>query len=131
MLQSDQKILLYILTGDSRILPKQVRPQRKRKRRWKLEGEAPDNPKPQKRFKRCNPRHPNMNEARAWRKETMFESRSHQITEEASKAKRVHIMSNSQSTFTGAYRERPSHRDMTAGERAGNPHPKIGPKIMR
>ena len=127
-LKNDQGILLFILTGDSRQMPEHVKPQRKRLKIWKPESMAPDNYEPKKRFKRCNPANAHMDEARAWKRETKFHSHSHRIEAEARKAKYVHIMSNNQSTFTGAHRQSPCHRDFTDDERTGKVSPKVGPQ---
>lgn len=127
----NQKLFLFILTGDQRGIAEEVRPKRERitnKVRVpafiaKLKPEVLQEPK---RKTRSHPVNAYMNEDAVRRKDAKFKTHSHMIHEIAASNGSMRIMKNGTQTKSDSFRESPCHRNMRPGE-----NPNVGPAPNR
>jgi hypothetical protein len=103
--ETDQGILLYVLSGRQHALPQSMQIKRERGRVVRQEASFlvaadPDViSKVPERFKRSNPANPGMNEARAWARERergRMRSHSHKIQDRCNDSGKFRTMSNKQ-----------------------------------
>lgn len=124
----NMRVLLFILTGEQRGIPKSLRKPKihiKRKQAAFITSKKPEVLQSPARKTRTHPANPYINERAVQRRDARYRSHSHQIQDIASVAG-IRVMKNGKATKSTGFNQPPCHRPIQPDE-----VPNVGPQPMR